>query len=42
VKAIARRWGSIAAVLVAWELAVVSGAVDPNFLPAVHTIAAAL
>jgi len=42
VKAIARRWGSIVAVLVAWELAVVSGAVDPNFLPAVHTIAAAL
>jgi NitT/TauT family transport system permease protein len=41
-KFLAQRWASIVVLLVAWELAVVAGAVDPDFLPAVHTIGAAL
>jgi len=39
---LARRWGSIVALLAIWEIAVVTRVVDPAFLPAVHTIAAAL
>jgi NitT/TauT family transport system permease protein len=34
--------GSIVVLLAVWELAVVTRTVDPGFLPAVHTIAAAL
>ena len=41
-KRLARSWGSIVVLLVVWELAVLTRTVDPNFLPAVHSIAAAL
>jgi ABC-type nitrate/sulfonate/bicarbonate transport system permease component len=40
--ALIRRFGSIAIVLLAWELVVDAAVVDPKFLPAVHTIALAL
>lgn len=38
---LAQSWGSIALLLVVWEVAVVTGIVNSSFLPAVHTIAAA-
>jgi len=41
-KGLAQDWGSIVLLLAVWELAVVIGIVNPNFLPAVHSIAAAL
>ena len=41
-KGLVQKWGAIVLGLALWELAVVSRAVDPGFLPAVHTIAAAL
>lgn len=41
-RAFAQHWGSLVLLLALWEVAVVAEAVDPNFLPAVHTIAVAL
>jgi ABC-type nitrate/sulfonate/bicarbonate transport system permease component len=41
-KIFAQRWGSILLLLAIWEVAVVARVVDPNFLPAVHSVAAAL
>lgn len=39
---LAQRWGSIVLLLLVWELVVVAKLVDAAFLPAVHTILAAL
>lgn len=39
---LAQSWGSIVMLLSIWEIAVVTGIVNPGFLPAVHSIAAAL
>lgn len=41
-KRLLQRWGSLVAILVVWELAVVTHLVDAAFLPAVHTVIVAL
>jgi NitT/TauT family transport system permease protein len=41
-KRFAQSWGSIVMLLAVWEVAVLGGIVNPNFLPAVHSIVAAL